>query len=105
MAVILVFLALAFAETVSGKRLCDNEHVHLDFSPEESFIASFSDGSGVTTVFVSDRGNNIIKVIILNDHPTKNSTLFFCLTVLKYWYCNYSIQSQCIVICKDLLNL
>ena len=58
MAVILVFLALAFAETVSGKRLCDNEHVHLDFGPEESFIASFSDGSGVTTVFLRDEGNH-----------------------------------------------
>ena len=56
MAVILVFLALALVETASGKRLCDNEHVHLDFGPEESFIASFSGGSGIKTVFVRDKG-------------------------------------------------
>ena len=57
MAVILVFLALALADAVSGKRLCGNEHVHLDFGPKESFIASVSLGESVETVFVSDLGN------------------------------------------------
>ena len=62
MAVILVFLALALVETASGKRLCDNEHVHLDFGPEESFIASFTGGGGVETVFVHDTGENKIHI-------------------------------------------
>ena len=57
MAVIIFFLALAFADAVYGKRLCGNEHVHLDFGPEESFIASVSLGESVQTVFVSDLGN------------------------------------------------
>ena len=41
MAALFALLALALAQTVSGKRLCDNEHVHLDFGPDKSFIASF----------------------------------------------------------------
>ena len=53
MAALFALLALALAQTVSGKRLCDNEHVHLDFGPDESFIASFKD-----TVFVRDIGNH-----------------------------------------------
>ena len=47
MAVILLFLA--FVVAVSGKRLCENEQVQLDFGPKESFIASFTGGGGVET--------------------------------------------------------
>ena len=59
----LVFAMALFAHdaAVSGKRLCDNEHVHLDFGPDDSFIASFSGGGGgggVDTVFVRDIGNS-----------------------------------------------
>ena len=55
----LMFAMALFARdaAVSGTRLCDNEHVHLDFGPDESFIASFSDGGG-DTVFVRDIGNS-----------------------------------------------
>ena len=54
-----LFVLLAFALTVTGKRLCDNEHVQLDFGPDDSFIASFTGGGGVETVFVHDMGNEM----------------------------------------------
>ena len=58
MAALFTLLTLAFALVASGKRLCDNEHVHLDFGPDESFIASFGGGGvgGINTVFVRDIG-------------------------------------------------
>ena len=60
-ALVLAMALFAHDAAVSGKRLCHNENVHLDFGPDESFIASFSGGGGggsgwVDAVFVRDIG-------------------------------------------------